>query len=152
MSGKATQIAVAVGTAVVTFVLITMATVGFGAAPQQTELPKGPYIDFCPTHEQIETHLEQYGFDYKPTVACTEDGEELAPSNNGGEESVTEEELFAAEKEALLTATRAPDTDGDPLTMEIVLADGTKTTIYIDGNPEFFKGMTPAEYAKMIYP
>ena len=33
---------------------------------------------------------------------------------------------------SLLTATRAPDTDGDPLTMELVLADGTKTSNELD--------------------
>lgn len=116
------------------------------------DLPRGPYIDFCPTTEQIEAHLSEFGFDYKPTVPCGEDGKEAPPGPGDEEQPDSEEELFAAEKQTLLTATRAPDKDGDPLTMEIVLADGTRTTIFIMGDPKLFKDMTPTEYAELIYP
>ena len=159
MKGRGKAFAIGVASAVVTFALVSLATAGWGATTPPSEatavdesgVPEGPFIDFCPTQEQIEAHLEKYGFDYKPSVACAEDGKELAPADDA-EEGVSEEELFASEKQALLTATRAPDTDGDPLTMEIILADGTRTTIFIDGDPKLFKDMTPAEYAQIVYP
>jgi len=113
-------------------------------------IPPGPRIDFCPTTEQIEAHLEEYGFDYKPTVVCGENGEELGPSEPVDEEA--EEAKAELRKSDLLSATRVADNDGDPLTMEIVLKDGTEATIDIDGDPKIFKDMTPAELAEVIYP
>jgi hypothetical protein len=130
----------------------TLAVIGVAFAGSEESTPKGPYIEFCPTMDQIEAYLAERGFDYKPTVACGENGQELAPAVNNESDPPSEKELFAAEKQSLLTATRAPDTDGDPLTMEIILADGTKSVIFIQGDPEFYKDMTPAEFAELVYP
>jgi hypothetical protein len=158
MKGRVRALAIASGSAVVTAALVMMATAGSGAAPQQVgdaqpadqaEVPEGPFIDFCPTTEQIEAHLEKYGFDYKPTVACGENGEELEAGESQPVDVDIEREAL---REALLTATRAPDTDGDPLTMEVVLADGTEVTIQIFGDPKLFEDMTPANLARGDFP
>ena len=159
MKGRVRALAIATGSAVVTIALVMMATAGSGATPQQagdaqpadqTGLPEGPFIDFCPTTEQIEAHLDKYGFDYKPTVPCGENGQELAVG--GGSKPVDEEELFESRKKDLLSATLAPDADGNPLTMEIILADGTAAILFIDEVPELYEDMTPAEYAELTYP
>ncbi len=153
MKGRVRALAIATGSAIVTVALVMMATAGSGAAPQpvgdaqpayQAGLPEGPSIDFCPTTEQIEAHLEKYGFDYKPTVTCGENGQEV---DAGESHPVDMDKEREALRDALLTATRAPDTDGDPLTMEVVLADGTEMTIIVDGDPSLFEGISPADLA-----
>ena len=129
--------------------LLTLAVVGVALAGAP-EVPKGPSIDFCPTTEQIESHLAQYGFDYKPTVSCTEDGVELtgAPA----EEQLTAAEVEAQDRASLKGASRGPDVDGDPRTMEVVYPDGSGATILISAdNPERFKDMTPAEFLELVY-
>lgn len=160
MKGRTKALAIATGSAIITFSLVALATAGSGASPReadtqavdQTGLPEGPFIDFCPTMEQIDAHLDKYGFDYKPTVPCGENGEELKTSADEQGDLMSEQELNDARKQELLSATLAPDKDGSPLTMEMILADGTEAVLFIDGDPEVYKDMTPAEYAELTYP
>ncbi|MEX0755303.1 MAG: hypothetical protein WD556_09365 [Actinomycetota bacterium] len=134
------------GSAAIASVVIGVASAGSNGT--EAGVPEGPYVDFCPTTEQIEAHLEKYGFDYKPTVPCGEGGQELATDGN-----TVEPEEEAEEKAFLESARRAPDTDGDPATMEIKLPDGEEGVIYINtDNPERYKDMTPAEFAEEVYP
>lgn len=142
---------VVLGSALVT-VAAGLGVTAYAVSADREAIDPGPEIDYCPATEQIEAHFEEYGLDYKPTVPCGEDEQEVMATPDGDEESVSEDELFAAEREELLSATRAPEADGDPLTMEIVLEDGTKKTIFIEGNPRLFEGMTPAELAELLYP
>jgi hypothetical protein len=131
--------------------LVTTAVVGVAFAAMRPEVPEGPSIDFCPTTEQIEAHLEKYGFDYKPTVACGESGEEVASGVE--EDTESDEVVFAREKERLLRATRGEDVDGDPTTIEIVYADGTESVIFVQAeNPTFWKDLTLDEVAELLYP
>jgi hypothetical protein len=127
-----------------------VAAYAVSAGPGSESIDPGPSIDYCPTPEQVEAHFEEYGFDYKPTVPCGENGEELPPVEEPPAPS--EEELFSQEKEAIATATIAPDADGNPLTIELVLADGSKATMFVDGNPKVYKDITPAELAEVLYP
>ena len=143
-------------------VLATLTILGLASAqtpgdnPSGDSPPRGPFVDFCPTAEQTEAHLSEYGFDYKPTVACTSEGEVQgsssdAPADQGAQES--DEAWLAREKADLQSLKLGPDTDGDPRTMEVVFPDGTPGTIFIQtGDPEFFRGMTPAEFAERMYP
>jgi hypothetical protein len=104
---------------------------GQAAAPQDTsnnaDVPKGPYVDFCPTLEQTEAHLKLYGFDYKPTVACTAEGK-VAPSSSpvpaDPEDALSDEEACKKEKADLLDAQPLPDDDGDPTTLRGKHPDG----------------------------
>jgi hypothetical protein len=138
----------------VAFLTVSVA-LGVGAAlaadSENEAIDRGPFIDYCPTLEQTEAHFSEYGFDYKPTVPCGENGEELSVVAEPSE-TPSEEEIFASEKQMIATAKRAPDRDGDPLSFELILADGRETTIEIDGNPDFFEGMTPRELAEVLYP
>jgi hypothetical protein len=124
--------------------------VGVSFAASGPDIPPGPSIDFCPTIEQIEAHLEEYGFDYKPTVPCGENGEELTgrESSAESESSVSMDQSREDLRQALLTARLAPDEDGDPLTMEIVLEDGSEATVHIFGDASLFEDVTPAELAR----
>jgi hypothetical protein len=121
----------------------------YAVSSGQEATDPGPIIDYCPTTEQIEVHLAEYGFDYKPTVVCGEDGDKV--SDERGETDPADVSYDTA-KQAIRTATRAPDADGDPLTVELVLADGAKKTITIFGDPKFIEGLTPAELAEVLYP
>jgi hypothetical protein len=125
-------------------------------AQDHDDLPPGPYIDFCPSQEQAEAHLQQYGFDYKPTVACTSEGEAPVSDASGSadleDQELSDEQRDANEKALLMSARRAPDSDGDPATMEATLPDGRQITIFIStDNPERYRGMTPAEFAEEVY-
>jgi hypothetical protein len=124
---------------------VAIVGVSFGASSSE-----GRFIDFCPTTEQTEAHLQQYGYDYKPTVVCGEDGQEAVTS--GSSRPIDTEQLLREWREALLHSTRALDTDGDPLSMEIILPDGTETTIQIFGNADVFKNMTPQDLANGNFP
>lgn len=84
--------------------LAMMTDVGIAFAASGLDLPEGPYIDFCPSTEQIEAHLEQYGFDYKPTVACAEDGVALPDTGAAEASALTAAEVEAQDRAAL----RAP--------------------------------------------
>jgi len=144
---------------------VTLALLGLASAQTASDTasaeppPEGPYVDFCPTAEQVEAHQREYGFDYKPTVACTSKGELVpaeasssdASAEPGGQES--DEAAKAREKAFLESLRRAPDTDGNPATIESVDPDGREVVIIIQtGEPELFKGMTPAEFAEKAYP
>jgi hypothetical protein len=129
--------------------LTTLVGASFAAGP---DIPRGPSIDFCPTTEQIEAHLEEYGFDYKPTVACGEDGQEFTGTTQAGEAEVSEAARFEQERERLLTAKRGPDVDGDPRTIEIIYSDGTEAGIIVQtDNPEYWDKLTPKELAEHLY-
>jgi hypothetical protein len=53
---------------------------------------------------------------------------------------------------SLRSAERAPDTDGDPTTVEVVYPDGTRGTVGISTTrPEALEGITTDELADMIY-
>lgn len=136
----------AIGSALTVTALVGVA---FATGP---DIPEGPFIDFCPTTEQIEAHLEQYGFDYKPTVACAENGVELPVSSAAEEEPLTAAEVEAHDRAILEGAQRAPEKDGDPTSMEIVFPDGSGGTIHISTDtPELLKDMTPAELVRIMY-
>jgi hypothetical protein len=152
--GRSTRLGLVLGG-----LLAATAAVVFGLASAQTPdpLPKGPYVDFCPTPEQTAAHMEQYGFDYKPTVPCTADGEvEVAPGQaerQATQAPVPETVQRAREKSDMSRMRRAPDTDGNPATLEAVTPEGEPVTIYIQtSEPERFRGMTPAEFARKVYP
>ncbi len=109
-------------------------------------------MDFCPTPEQIEAHLDAYGFDYKPTVACSRDGEVGTPKPpyaDDPDESLSTAEVVERVKQELLNARAAPNPDGDPTTIEYVTADGRRVEIETFGDPRA-DDMTPAEFAKMF--
>lgn len=125
------------------------------------DVPRGPEVDFCPTPEQAQAHLEEYGFDYKPTVICTAEGEVDVPegfvqADKEPEKKLTKEEERAQlkeEKELLKSAKRAPEKDGDPATIEYVLPNGDEGTIYVQtSRPHLYEDMTPAEFAEEVYP
>lgn len=159
---KGSLVAVAVTALVVSVTAVALAHDDGGggqpapsADPAQSadsDVPEGPYVDFCPTLEQTEAHLKQYGFDYKPTVFCgSEDG-------GGGTTTGSDwDDLPASEREerenALLkSAEPAPDKDGDPTTIEGTLPDGRPIVISVStSTPEKFEGMTPAEYVETQY-
>jgi hypothetical protein len=123
--------------------------------------PRGPFVDFCPTPEQVEEHLAEYGFDYKPTVPCT-NGVQQRSSNAAavnpdppeqGAANESDPEAKAREKAFLKSLRRGPETDGNPATIEGIAPDGEEVTIIIQtSNPELFRGMTPAEWAEKVYP
>ena len=132
--------------------LAMMTVEGIAFAASGLDLPEGPYIDFCPSTEQIEAHLEQYGFDYKPTAACGEDGVALPDTGAAEAGALTPAEVEAQDRAALEGAARGADVDGDPRTMEIVYPDGSGGTIFISTeDPTRFKYMTPEEFLKVVY-
>jgi hypothetical protein len=143
----------------------TLAILGLASAqtppggPPDERPPRGPYVDFCPTPEQVESHLAEYGFDYKPTVACTSEGKAVSVAGSradaSGAQSAQESDQAAParEKAFLKSLRRGRDTDGDPATMEAVGPDGEEVVILIQtGRPQLFEGMTPAEFAEKVYP
>lgn len=132
---------------------------GGQAAPSanatQSDVPEGPYVDFCPTPEQTETHLKLYGFDYKPTVACTREGqappptpEQRADTARDPDEGLSADERIARLKQVLLTSRPAPDPDGDPSTIEGVTANGRRFEIDVFGKGDGPGETTPAEFAR----
>ena len=123
--------------------------------------PRGPFVDFCPTPEQVEDHLAEYGFDYKPTVPCTDGVQRESTAAAArhpdpperGAANETDPQAKAREKAFLKSLTRGPEEDGNPATIEAVAPDGEEVTIIIQtSNPELFRGMTPAEWAERVYP
>jgi len=148
--------AIATGAAFAALGLFGMAKAESPISNSAEPLPPGPYVDFCPTPEQAEAHLALYGFDYKPTVACSREGEVAAGQSSDASRARANErdpEAQKREKTFLQSLRRGPDTDGDPATMEAVGPDGEEVLILIQtGDPEQFRGMTPAEFASRVYP
>lgn len=147
---------VGAGVALATLTILGLASAQTpGDNPSGDSPPRGPFVDFCPTAEQTEAHLIEYGFDYKPTVACTSEGEVQgsssdAPADQSAQES--DEAWMARDKAFLQSLKPGPDRDGDPSTIEGVAPDGAPVTIFIQGEPGWFGEMTPAEFAELMYP
>jgi hypothetical protein len=138
--------------------VVAATALALGLASAQTgsvTVPRGPYVDFCPSPEQVAAHAEKYGFDYKPTVSCTADGEveSTAAEGQAPPAAVPDAVARAREKSELSRLRRAPDTDGNPATIESVTPEGDEVVIIIQtSEPERFRGMTPAEFADKAYP
>lgn len=149
--------AIATGATLAALALFGIANAESRTANSSEELvPRGPYVDFCPTPEQTEAHLIVYGFDYKPMVACTREGEVIpaqGPDVSGAHANERDPVALDREKAFLKSLRRGPDTDGNPATIESVGPDGEDVVILIQtGDPEQFRGMTPAEFAEKVYP
>jgi hypothetical protein len=122
-------------------------------APSATaDVPEGPYVDFCPTPEQTEAHLAEYGFDYKPTVGCNREGKvESAGTGSNGDDanSVSDEQRCQHTKQLLESAKPVPDSDGDPTTMAGELPDGKEVAVDVmTDKPELYQGQTVNDQAK----
>jgi hypothetical protein len=154
----ASSLVVAVGVAVAA---IAVAQTDSGDSPSTPEsgqrgvgVPEGPYVDFCPTAAQIEEHLRVYGFDYKPTVACTSEGEVENPPAQAAadppdpDENLTPAEAAAREKQRLLNAKPLPH-EGDPCTIDARYPDGERVEIIPFVCPE--KEVSAAEFARDVY-
>lgn len=116
-------------------------------------VPRGPRIDFCPTPTQSETHLERYGFDYKPTVTCTREGEVVSPpagdpNDVDHDEGLSESELERREESALRSATPTSH-DGDPCTIDGEDKNGAPIEIVPFVCPE--REVTPDEFADGVF-
>jgi len=130
-------------------------TFGESQPAEEADLPAGPSVDFCPSPEQTEAHFAKYGFDYKPTLACTREGEvESSETTTGTSTDDLADELLQAEEKALLKSARpARDDDGNPATIEGVLPDGREILIIVQTeHPEEYEGMTPSGFADRYYP
>ncbi|MGI9019828.1 MAG: hypothetical protein ACR2G3_03870 [Solirubrobacterales bacterium] len=139
---------------------VAVAQVGGGDSAEDPEsgvrgegVPEGPFVDFCPTPEQVEAHLKAYGFDYKPTVPCTVQGEAVAApppdaSDVDRDQGLTEAEALVREKRALLDARPTPS-DGNPCTIDGEYANGEPVGIIRFTCPD--KEQTPAEFAHDVY-
>lgn len=103
-------------------------------------------------------HLDTSGLDYKPTVPCTADGKAVRPTRDAEDDGDSDEQLSKKERQAqrkatLTSARRAPDSDGEPATLEGVLPDGQEFVIFVStSDPERYKDMTFDEFAEEIYP
>jgi hypothetical protein len=116
-------------------------------------VPEGPSVDFCPTREQTEAHLQQYGFDYKPTVGCKlDDGTPTeVPSSPGDTDpaDLSNEQACEHQKELLKSATPLPDSDNNPATMAGKLPDGREVIVHVmTDDPKQFEGQTVNDQAK----
>jgi hypothetical protein len=166
MSGR-TRMALALAVVLVCGVAAAIAIAqdsgtGAGApasAPADTtttsDIPEGPEVDFCPTPEQTEEHLKLYGFDYKPTVACTREGKVQSPpaedpaEPKDSDEGLTEAEAEQREKEGLLSARPLPS-DGDTCTIDGEYPNGEKVDVWLMGTcPK--EEITPAEFARGVF-
>lgn len=122
-------------------VAIAFAAIGIATA-QESEpepVPEGPEIAFCPSQEQSEAHLAQYGFDYKPTVAC--EGEELAakpvePMPDDPDGDLGGDALMEKMADELSRAEPLPDSDDNPNTLEGELPSGRRIEIDLMVPPE----------------
>lgn len=105
-------------------------------------VPKGPRISFCPSPEQSDAHLEQYGFDYKPQlpegIACTDTGEYHVPAGTEVPDPPKIPERDRCEQPRAKQLSAVPIPNDDPLTMEGELRDGTRVGVSIDGSAEHF--------------
>ncbi|UJA21244.1 hypothetical protein HJD18_14160 [Thermoleophilia bacterium SCSIO 60948] len=113
-------------------------------------VPEGPEVNFCPTHEQTEAHLDRYGFDYKPTVPCTRDGEleEVEPAPSDPYAGETNSEIVQEQNQDLRQAEPVPPTDNDPSTIEGETPNGNDVTIELLVPPE--EEMNIDEFAEEV--
>jgi hypothetical protein len=117
------------------------------------DVPKGPEVDFCPTREQTQAHLEQYGFDYKPTVGCyLSRGEPTrAPSapSDGDPADLPAAQACEHQKQLLESAKPLPDSDNNPATMAGKLPDGREVIVHVmTDDPKQFEDQTINDQAK----
>jgi hypothetical protein len=115
-------------------------------------LPKGPFVDFCPTPGQVDLHMQVYGFDYKPTVACNREGERPAPTREQRADAAQDpdEGLSAAEtckidKAYFLNAKPLPGG-----AFEGVLPDGSEIVVQVFGDPASLKRQTLGDLANVL--
>lgn len=138
--------------------IASLGALGLASAGPGERPPRGPFVDFCPTPEQVEAHLEEYGFDYKPKRVCGIEGEveRGGPGmvqDNPGRDHESDQAAMAREKALLKSLTRGPETDGNPATIEAVTPEGEEVQIIVQtSDPSLFEGMTPAEFAEQVYP
>ena len=108
-------------------------------------VPDDPYIDFCPTPEQVEAYAERTGgLDLKPSPpdgsGCVRDGQYRLPAElqtPNRTESLPRKERCQREKESLLEPEPIPS--DDPLTLRGKKADDGEVGVDIEGDPEFLK-------------
>ena len=128
------------------------------ASPESGErgvgVPRGPFIDFCPSAEQTEAHLKQYGFEYKPVgVACNREGEVAPPATpipDDPDDSLSDKEACERDKQELLSAEPLDDHDGDPTTLRGRLPNGAEVIVGITASKDYaekLRGMNIREYA-----
>jgi len=106
--------------------------------------PDHPYIDFCPTPEQIEAFAERHGVDLEPNPpgrrACSSEGALTPPDppyRDPAWETMTDRERCIYEEEAFLSARPLPPKPGDdPGTFRGQLPDGREVLAFVDGDPE----------------
>jgi hypothetical protein len=135
------------------------------AAPVATEittstglpLPLGPEIDFCPTVEQSKEHYDRYGFDYELTVHCTAEGgiasKAYVAMLDKRDAALPKKQLRDKRRAELMSATRIPDPDGDPTSIECARQGGKDTLLMkMLGDPERFRGLTCRELADILEP
>lgn len=139
-------------------VVASVGVIGLATAGPTERPPRGPHVDFCPTPEQVEQHLREEGFDYKPTRLCSVEGEVQRPGpgmaeGTPGRDHESDQAAMAREKALLKSLTRGPEKDGNPATIEAITPEGEEVTIMIQtSDPSLFEGMTPAEFAEEVYP
>jgi hypothetical protein len=138
---------------------IALAGVGDGKTASSPEagvrddgVPEGPFVNFCPTPEQVESHLKLYGSDYKPTnIACTREGEASVRSSDkppSGDDELTGKAADEYHDALIESARPAPDGDGDPTTIAGILPDGRAVIIFNStSDPDKFAGVDIDEYA-----
>jgi hypothetical protein len=119
--------------------------------PNPEAVPQGPEVDFCPTPEQVEEHFKLYGFDYKPTVSCTREGEvkpagQLLPDDP--DEALSDKEACEREKDLLLSAVPLRLHDHNPRTLYGRLPDGREIIVGIMGEVE--KGRSIRDEASLL--
>jgi len=126
------------------------------ARPQSGErgvgVPEGPFVDFCPSPEQTEEHLERYGFDAKPTVPCSADGEVAPPQDpipDDPDDDLSSAERLQQEKEDLLSAQPLPDPTGEGCAVRGEKPDGEIIEIQL---MVCQPGLTLDEFIEQVYP
>lgn len=108
-------------------------------------VPDDPYIDFCPTPEQVEAFAERSGgLDLKPRppgrMGCSSRGAWTPPDPpypDPPEEQMTEEEICEQEREWLLEARPVPS--DNPLEFRGAKPDGGEIVVYIDGDADYLQ-------------
>ena len=115
------------------------------------EPPPASAVSYCPTPQQATTHLQQSGSDYKPSVTCTVNGP-VDPHQVGERGNAPAPPTAAEMCLQARSAKPLPNTDGDPLTVEGQLPDGSVTRMEIMGDPRILAGKTINDVARGLCP